>query len=413
MPRLLIVIDEFAALVAELPDFVTGLVDIARRGRSLGVHLILATQRPAGVVSAEIKSNTNLRIALRVTDAGDSADVLEAPDAAQIAKSTPGRGYARLGHSSLIPFQSSRVGGRPRGEDAGAVVDIRAIAFADLGTPRAPTARPRRTSRCRPTSPRSSPRPARRAATSGIVAPPSPWLPATERAADAGRGRRRLPGSRCPRSTGWSLPFGLVDVPSEQRRDVRVVRRRRAAATSASSARPARAARPCCARSPAAIGRYLSPADVHVYGVDCGNNALLPLVAMPARRRRRHPRPARPDGPADRPAARGDRAAAAAARRGRLRRRGRAAGPRRGVRADAVHRGALRPLGGLLPGLRRPRRRPPRHGLAADHAGGRRRRHQGRHDRRPQPAGRADVHAVRRQAACCGWSTPPTSAPSG
>src|SRR5690606_1483312 len=69
MPRLLIVIDEFAALVAELPDFVTGLVDISRRGRSLGVHLILATQRPAGVVSAEIKSNTNLRIALRVTDA--------------------------------------------------------------------------------------------------------------------------------------------------------------------------------------------------------------------------------------------------------------------------------------------------------------------------------------------------------
>ena len=77
MPRLLIVIDEFAALVAELPDFVTGLVDVARRGRSLGVHLILATQRPAGVVSAEIKSNTNLRIALRVTDAGDSDDVIE------------------------------------------------------------------------------------------------------------------------------------------------------------------------------------------------------------------------------------------------------------------------------------------------------------------------------------------------
>ncbi len=77
MPRLLIVIDEFAALAAELPDFVTGLVDVARRGRSLGVHLILATQRPAGVVSAEIKSNTNLRIALRVTDAGDSDDVIE------------------------------------------------------------------------------------------------------------------------------------------------------------------------------------------------------------------------------------------------------------------------------------------------------------------------------------------------
>ena len=165
MPRLLIVIDEFAALVAELPDFVTGLVDIARRGRSLGVHLILATQRPAGVVSAEIKSNTNLRIALRVTDAGDSADVIDAPDAAQIAKSTPGRGYARLGHSSLIPFQSSRVGGRPRGEDGGR---RRRHPGDRLRRPRhpAPTGGPGRGGHlaCRPTSPRSSPRPARRAA---------------------------------------------------------------------------------------------------------------------------------------------------------------------------------------------------------------------------------------------------------
>ncbi len=121
MPRLLIVIDEFAALAAELPDFVTGLVDVARRGRSLGVHLILATQRPAGVVSAEIKSNTNLRIALRVTDAGDSDDVIESSAAAQIPKVFPGRAYARLGHSSLIPFQSSRVGGRPGGGAGGSV----------------------------------------------------------------------------------------------------------------------------------------------------------------------------------------------------------------------------------------------------------------------------------------------------
>ena len=56
----------------ELPDFVEGLVDIAQRGRSLGIHLVLATQRPAGVVTADIRANTNLRIALRVTDANES-----------------------------------------------------------------------------------------------------------------------------------------------------------------------------------------------------------------------------------------------------------------------------------------------------------------------------------------------------
>ncbi|HUJ64777.1 MAG TPA: FtsK/SpoIIIE domain-containing protein, partial [Acidimicrobiales bacterium] len=77
--RLVIVIDEFAALAEELPAFVDGLVDLARRGRSLGIHLILATQRPSGVVSAAIKTNTNLRIAMRITDAADSTDVIDSP----------------------------------------------------------------------------------------------------------------------------------------------------------------------------------------------------------------------------------------------------------------------------------------------------------------------------------------------
>ncbi len=112
MPRLVIVIDEFASLVRDLPDFVAGLVGLAQRGRSLGIHLILATQRPSGVVSADIRANTNLRIALRVTDAAESADVIEAPDAAYISRAAPGRGYVRPGYSSLVPFQAGRIGGR-------------------------------------------------------------------------------------------------------------------------------------------------------------------------------------------------------------------------------------------------------------------------------------------------------------
>ena len=72
LPRLLLVIDEFKALAEELPDFLDGLVRIAARGRSLGIHLVLATQRPGGIVSADIKANVNLRIALRVRDTVDS-----------------------------------------------------------------------------------------------------------------------------------------------------------------------------------------------------------------------------------------------------------------------------------------------------------------------------------------------------
>ncbi|MFI9232013.1 MULTISPECIES: FtsK/SpoIIIE domain-containing protein [Streptomyces] len=110
LPRLLLIIDEFATLARDVPEFVPGLVGIAQRGRSLGLHLLLATQRPAGVVTADIRANTNLRISLRVTDALDSQDVLEVNDAVSISSDTPGRALARVGHRSVLPFQTAFVG---------------------------------------------------------------------------------------------------------------------------------------------------------------------------------------------------------------------------------------------------------------------------------------------------------------
>lgn len=114
-PRLLIVVDEFAALARELPEFVDGIVDLAQRGRSLGLHLVLATQRPAGVITENIRANTNLRICLRVASEADSVDVIGVPDAAHVSRSLPGRGYMRTGHGELTEFQ---------GPHAGAVVDV-------------------------------------------------------------------------------------------------------------------------------------------------------------------------------------------------------------------------------------------------------------------------------------------------
>ncbi len=96
LARLVIVVDEFATLADELPDFVHGLVGIARRGRSLGVHLVLATQRPGSAVSAEIRANTGLRIALRVTDAAESRDVIDADLAARLPRAVPGRAVAMI-----------------------------------------------------------------------------------------------------------------------------------------------------------------------------------------------------------------------------------------------------------------------------------------------------------------------------
>ncbi|MEM9463809.1 MAG: FtsK/SpoIIIE domain-containing protein [Actinomycetota bacterium] len=112
LPRLVLVVDEFASLAADLPDFLDALVGIAQRGRSLGVHMILATQRPAGVVTDDIRANTGCRIALRVTGRHESADIIDAPDAAQIPRSRPGRAVARFGPGELVGFQSALVTGR-------------------------------------------------------------------------------------------------------------------------------------------------------------------------------------------------------------------------------------------------------------------------------------------------------------
>ena len=115
LPRLAVIVDEFALLARELPGFMETLVDIAQRGRSLGVHLALATQQPAGVVKDSIRANVNLRICLRVQTTADSKDVLGAGPGAGLAAglppTLPGRGFIRRGPEEPIPFQTALVSG--------------------------------------------------------------------------------------------------------------------------------------------------------------------------------------------------------------------------------------------------------------------------------------------------------------
>jgi S-DNA-T family DNA segregation ATPase FtsK/SpoIIIE len=109
LARLVVVVDEFATLAADLPEFMAALVGVAQRGRSLGVHLVLATQRPAGAVSDDIRANTNVRIALRVVDTADSVDVIGDPRAAGLPRRRPGRALVRLGPGELTPVQIASV----------------------------------------------------------------------------------------------------------------------------------------------------------------------------------------------------------------------------------------------------------------------------------------------------------------
>lgn len=136
LPRLVVLVDEFATMATELPDFVDSLVGVAQRGRSLGVHLVLATQRPSGAVSDSIRANTNLRVALRVQDVPDSTDVVGTPQAATLDRRRAGRGFVRLGHAEVVGFQTALVtiASPP---DTGAHVRVRPFTLAGdaTGTP--------------------------------------------------------------------------------------------------------------------------------------------------------------------------------------------------------------------------------------------------------------------------------------
>ncbi len=100
LPHLIIVIDEFAQLKAQHPEFMAKLVDIAQVGRSLGIHLILATQRPSGVVDPQIWSNSKFKVCLKVLDKQDSMDMINHPEAALIKQ--PGRAYVQVGYDEIF-----------------------------------------------------------------------------------------------------------------------------------------------------------------------------------------------------------------------------------------------------------------------------------------------------------------------
>ena len=124
MPRLVVVIDEFATLVKALPEFVDALVSIAQRGRSLGMHLIMATQRPSGSVSDAIKNNVKLRLALRLESANDSQDVIDSPAAAGIGSRQWGRGFYRVSANEVLPVQTALSTGVTAPESASGGVSL-------------------------------------------------------------------------------------------------------------------------------------------------------------------------------------------------------------------------------------------------------------------------------------------------
>ena len=116
LPHLIIIVDEFAELKAEQPEFMKELISAARIGRSLGVHLILATQKPSGQVNEQIWSNSRFKLCLKVQSQEDSNEVLKSPLAAEIKE--PGRAYLQVGNNEIFElFQSAYSGASEKTDD--------------------------------------------------------------------------------------------------------------------------------------------------------------------------------------------------------------------------------------------------------------------------------------------------------
>ncbi|MFW5470943.1 FtsK/SpoIIIE domain-containing protein [Knoellia sp. CPCC 206435] len=261
LARLVIVVDEFRLLADELPDFVDGVVSLAAVGRSLGIHLVLATQRPAGAVTPDIQANVNLRIAMRVRDVADSTDVIGSPDAARVRADRPGRGFARGGDGVLVEFQAARVGhGGTRstttvqvldatGAPTGAVATTGGRARGldgDSGTIAAVAAAAHEAMRLTATPP-----------------PHRPWLPP-------------LPDSVAVASVGVD-GLGLVDLPDEQRQH-RLTRHALHGLWLVAGG--ARSGRTSWLRTVVASHVADPAADVHVYAVDTSGE-LADLETLP------------------------------------------------------------------------------------------------------------------------------------
>lgn len=136
LPHLVIIVDEFAELKLEQPEFMKELVSAARIGRSLGVHLILATQKPSGVVDPQIWSNSKFKLCLKVQSKEDSNEVIKTPLAAEIKE--PGRAYLQVGNNEMFELFQSAFSGAPAivdDDEMGKSYELKQVSFTGVRTP--------------------------------------------------------------------------------------------------------------------------------------------------------------------------------------------------------------------------------------------------------------------------------------
>jgi DNA segregation ATPase FtsK/SpoIIIE, S-DNA-T family len=282
LPRLLVIADEFRFLKETMPEVLKGMTDLAARGRSIGIHLVLATQSPAKAITEDIRDNTRLRVCFRVEEKEGSVRVIDIPDAAAIDPAQQGRGYARVSHGDVAQFQ---------GAWASAPADRGAATGTGTGTLRAVQ---------RPFGRAGEPLPDGRVAPQGgrsgysgptdlselVKAVKATGLRPPERRPWLDPLPPRIPLAALPapggRAGGPLVPigYGVADLPGKQCQEVLAFDIERGSNLLIGGA--AQSGRTTALRTiTAGIATGCSPADLHLYVLDCAGGALGPLDRLP------------------------------------------------------------------------------------------------------------------------------------
>lgn len=280
IPHLILVSDEFAELKANVPEFLDELTSVARIGRSLGVHLILATQKPSGVVNDQIEANSTSKIALKMASEQDSNELLKTHDAAHITQ--PGRGYLKVGQNEVYElFQSGYAGvSYNPGVTKKEVIDERIYHISDLGQSELVYDPGEEVNQGIDTSDLPTQLEAvidevnRVYEKKHTPLPERPWLP------NLGEEILTPVVSKKKNKRNMAVPFGLLDIPSQQSQKVDLFDIQEAGNTAIFSS-PGFGKSTTLQTIVMNLSRQNTPEQVQFNLLDFGTNGLLPLNQLP------------------------------------------------------------------------------------------------------------------------------------